>query len=126
MALKSEDSPDFRIGGREGGGRRAALVEDQPARIVAECVDAQMPPHLHVRTESSQVVLDFAFGNIGKKTGGAGTHKRHTGHAHGRTPWHTDHTDEPHNHVPSKPTNTPARYSATTGTGLAARPLPVT
>jgi hypothetical protein len=73
----------------------------------------------------SQVRLYLTFGT-GKKTGGAGTHKRHTGHAHGRTPWHTDHTDEPHNHVPSKPTNTPARYSATTGTGLAARPLPVT
>ena len=67
VALKLEDSPDFRIGGREGGGRRAAPVEDQPARIVAECVDAQMPPHLHVRTrtESSQVVpwvvLDFRY-----------------------------------------------------------------
>ena len=49
VARKSEDSPDFRIGGREGGGRRAAPVEDQPARIVAECVDAQMPPHLPVQ-----------------------------------------------------------------------------
>ncbi len=65
VALNLEDSPDFRLGGREGGGRRAALVEDQPARIVAECVDqgvdAQMPPHLPVRTVSSQVVLDFRY-----------------------------------------------------------------
>ncbi len=77
VALKLDDSPDFRLGGREGGGRRAALVADQPARIVAECVDAQMPPHLHVRTESSQVVLDFAFG-IGKNRQGEPGHTRDT------------------------------------------------
>jgi hypothetical protein len=82
-----------RVGGREGGGRRAAPVEHQPARIVAECEIAASPLPVQYRVKSgcttrldfrskvpqaSQVVL-LTF-RSGKKTpGGAGTHTGHTG-----------------------------------------------
>jgi hypothetical protein len=45
--------------------------------------------------------------------GGAGTHTGHTRDTHG-THWHTDHTDEPHNHPKPSQTTNDATYPVPT------------